>query len=34
VFNQSNNEMVTVAERPYYVAADGPIAAVRVKEDA
>jgi hypothetical protein len=33
-FNQSNNEMVTLAERPYYVAADGPIAAVRVKEEA
>lgn len=32
VFNQSNNEMVTLVERPYYVAADGPIAAVRVQE--
>lgn len=33
-FNQSNNEMVTLAERVYYVAADGPIAAVRVKVEA
>lgn len=31
VFNQSNNEVTTLFERPYIVAADGPVAAVRVQ---
>lgn len=30
-FNQSNNEVTLLAERPYIVAADGPVAAVRVQ---
>lgn len=30
-FNQSNNEVTTLFERPYIVAADGPVAAVRVQ---
>lgn len=30
-FNQSNNQVTTLAERPYVIAVDGPVVAVRVQ---